>query len=206
LIAANSLVEGRARLNFLKGSAGSWRVEEGRETEFLIFTSSVQPPARSELAITVSPIRILSTGPLAGVKCTATLENLLALEEARSRGFDEAVMLNERGEIAATTAANIFWVQGDEIFTPSPATGCVAGVTRRMVCEIAAKWKLHVVEGGFPVQRLLDAREVFLTSTAREVAFVSGFDIKEYSRKQARVTKLISRQFQNLIAGDKINP
>jgi branched-chain amino acid aminotransferase len=201
LLAANSTRQGRARMTILKSNTGSWRVNPSsdRDAEVLIFTSAESPRQSKELAITISPYRLLSTGPFAGVKRTAMMENLLAHDEARSRGFAEAVMLNERGEIVSATAANLFWVQGDEIFTPSPAVGCVAGVTRRLVHEIASRWQLHVVEGGFPVQRLLDAREVFLTSTMREVAIVSSFDLKEYNPKEARISSLISREFQKLV-------
>lgn len=199
LIAANSVERGRARLTLLKGHAGPWQIEPGRESEFLIFTASETPRVRADLALTLSPYRVLSTSLLAGVKQTALLEKLFALEEARSRDFNEAVLLNERGEIVSATAANIFWVQGDEVFTPSLSTGCVAGITRHLIHEIAVRWKLHVVEGGFTVQRLLDAREVFLTSTAREVAIVSSFDAKQYSNRHARIAKLISREFQKAI-------
>src|SRR5437588_182940 len=205
LIVANSVEQGRARLTLLKGDAGSWRVEPGPTTEFLVFTSADVPRARSDLALTVSPYRVLSSALLAGVKQTAMLESVFALEEARSRDFNEAVMLNERGEIVSATAANIFWVQGDEVFTPSLSTGCVAGVTRHFVHEVATKWKLHLVEGGFPIQRLLDAREVFLTSTARDVTIVSSFDAKQYPNKQARIAKLISREFQKLIRNVNIS-
>jgi branched-chain amino acid aminotransferase len=204
LIEANSVEQGRARLTLVRGDAGAWQIERGREAELFMFTSPDAPRTRVDLAITQSPYRVLSTALLAGVKQTAMLENLLAFEEARSRGFNEAVLLNERGEIVSATAANIFWVQGDEIFTPSPATGCIAGVTRRIVRELATRWKLHVVEGSFPVQRLLDAREVFLTSTAREVSVVSSFDAKEYPARQARIAKLISREFQKLVRNAKI--
>lgn len=199
LISANSVENGRARLTLLRGDAGSWRTDPGPASEFLIFTSSEIPRAPSDLALTLSPYRILSTALLTGVKQTAMLENLFALEEARSRGFNEAVLLNERGEIVSAAAANIFWVQGDEIFTPSLATGCVAGVSRHFIRQLTTRWKLHLVEGSFPIQRLLDAREVFLTSTAREVTIVSSFDSKEYSIRQARIAKLISREFQKLV-------
>ncbi|HSE36823.1 MAG TPA: aminotransferase class IV [Blastocatellia bacterium] len=205
LIATNSVEQGRARLTLLRGDAGSWRIEPGRETEFLIFTSSDAPKTRADLTLTLSPYRVLSAASLAGVKQTAMLENLFALEEARSRGFNEAVLLNERGEIVSVAAANIFWVEGDEVFTPSLATGSVSGITRHFIHEITTRWNLHLVEGGFPVQRLLDAREVFLTSTSREVTIVSSFDAKQYSNKQARIAKLISREFQKLIHDDKLD-
>jgi branched-subunit amino acid aminotransferase/4-amino-4-deoxychorismate lyase len=199
LISANSVSQGRARLTLLKGDAGPWRIEPGRESELLIFTAAEAPRVRADLALTLSPYRVLSTSLLAGVKQTELLENLFALDEARARNFNEAVLLNERGEIVSATASNIFWVEGDEVFTPSLSTGCVAGVTRHVVHKAAVRWKLHVVEGGFTVQRLLDAREVFLTSTAREIAIVSSFDAKEYSNRQARIAKLLSREFQKVI-------
>jgi branched-subunit amino acid aminotransferase/4-amino-4-deoxychorismate lyase len=205
LIASNSVEQGRARLTLLKGNAGSWRTETGPEAELLMFTSSDVPRAQVDVALTQSPYRVLSTALLAGVKQTSMLENLFALEEARSRDFNEAVLLNERGEMVSASAANLFWVQGDEVFTPSLSTGCVAGVTRHFVHQIAKRWKLHVVEGGFPVQRLLDAREVFLTSTGREVTIVTSFDAKEYSNKQARIAKLIGREFQKLVRGVKMS-
>src|SRR5215831_7781737 len=169
LIVANSVKQGRARITLLKGETGSWRSAAAVDSDLLIFTSDETSTTRNDLTLTLSPYRLLSTALLAGVKQTAMLENLFALEEARSRNFNEAVLLNERGEIVSATAANIFWVIGDEIFTPSISTGCVSGITRHFIHELAVRWKLHLVEGSFPVQRLLDAREVFLASTSREV-------------------------------------
>jgi branched-subunit amino acid aminotransferase/4-amino-4-deoxychorismate lyase len=199
LISANRRQEGRARVTLLGNSVGFWRPEGDRDSDLLIFSAPEPPRSIGDLAITISPYRLLSTSVLAGVKQTAMLEHLIAFEEARSRGFGEAVMLNERGEIVSGTAANIFWVEADEIFTPSPSTGCVPGITRRIVHEIASKWNLHVVEGSFPVARLLAAREAFLTSTTREISIVRSFDAKEYSLKAARIARLLERQFRQLV-------
>ena len=204
LIAANKVEQGRVRITLLRGETGSWRSGTPNDSELLMFTSEEGSIVQHDLTLTLSPYRVLSTALLAGIKQTAMLENLFALEEARSRNFNEAVLLNERGEIVSATAANIFWVIGDEIFTPSISTGCVSGITRHFIHELAVRWKLHLVEGSFPVQRLLDAREVFLTSTAREVSIVSSFDAKQYNNKQAKISKLISREFQKLTRDAKI--
>lgn len=199
LVAANSTRNGRARITILKADAGAWKLDRDRDIEFLIFTASEQTRPQPKLAITISPYRVLSHGPLAGVKRTAMLENLLALDEARSRDFSEAVMFNERGEIVGATAANVFWTNSDELFTPSLATGCVAGITREFVLEIGRRLNLRISEGSFPVQRLLDADEVFLTSTARGIAPASSFDMRDFDQGAAWVTKLIDREFQKLI-------
>jgi 4-amino-4-deoxychorismate lyase len=164
----------------------------------LIFTTSDAARPPSPIALTVSPYRLLSSGPLTGIKRTAMIENLLAYDEARSRDFDEAVLLNERGEMVGATAANLFWAQGDELFTPSLATGAIPGITRRYVIELAARARLHVVEGSFTTQRLLDAREAFLTSTTREIAPVASYDVKQYNPREANITRVIQRRFREL--------
>lgn len=204
LVTANRANDARARITLLKGSAGAWRIGDSQESEFLIFTASEPRPVRRALAVTISPYRVLSHGPLAGVKRTAMVENVLALEEARSRGFAEAVMVNERGEIAGATAANIFWAEGSQLFTPSLATGCIPGITRALILEIAARLDLSVTEGSFPLQRLLDATEVFVTSTVRELALVSSFDIKEYDPNRAMLLRQLRNEFQKATRGVKI--
>jgi branched-chain amino acid aminotransferase len=205
LIHANGLVNGRIRLTILKGFAGSWRTQQERESEVLIFTASEQAQKMRDLNLTISPYRLLSSNPLAGVKRTAMLENLLAYEEARSRKFDEAVMLNERGEIVSATAGNIFWVEGIELCTPSLGTGCIAGITRAFVLEITKRINIHVVEASFPLPRLLDASEVFLTSTARGITPVKSYDFKTYDDRLANMTKNIVRQFKKLTPDAKMN-
>jgi branched-chain amino acid aminotransferase len=204
LIEANRIREGRARITVVKGDAGPWGGQE-RQAELLIFTSSERSRTGIEVAVTVSPYRMTSHGPLAGIKTTAMLENLLALEEARSRGFSEALMVNERGEIVGAAAANIFWAEGGELYTPSAGTGCIAGITRGFVVEIARRLRLPVIEGGFPLQRLFDAAEVFLTSTARGITSVSSFDLKRYEPEKSWMSKAIDREFQKLVRDARIN-
>ncbi len=199
LITANGVIDGRARITLLKSKASGWRKDLGRETDLLIFTATERKQSPRDAALTISPYRILSSSPLAGIKRTAMLEHLLAMEEARLRKFDEAVLLNERGEMVSATAGNLFWSDGNEVFTPSLATGCVAGVMRAFTCEILQRCKLNLIEGSFPVQRLLGAAEVFLTSTARGITRVSRYDIKEYDAKASGIHRLIRREMTKLV-------
>jgi branched-chain amino acid aminotransferase len=204
LIKANSLYNGRIRLTILKGVAGSWRTNLEREAELMIFTATEQSSTIREINLTISPYRLLSSNPLAGVKRTAMLENLLAFDEARSRNFDEAVMLNERGEIVSATAGNIFWVEDNELCTPSLGTGCIAGITRSFVIEIAKRINIHVVEGSFPLPRVLEASEVFITSTARGILRVKSYDFKTYDVGLTNMAKNIRNQFKKLTLDDKL--
>lgn len=119
------------------------------------------------------------------MKSTAYVEHLVALDEARGRGFDEAIMLNERGEVVEATAANLFWRRRDELFTPSLATGCLAGVMRRLVLDAAARIRLRVVEGGFHLTDVHEADELFLTNCGWGLAAAGEIDIHRYDPEKA---------------------
>ena len=63
----------------------------------------------------------------------------MALENAKAKGFDEAIRLNERGEVASACMANVFWIKDKKLFTPDLETGCLAGTTREFIIETAEK-------------------------------------------------------------------
>lgn len=190
LLAASGIDTGRARVTVLRASAGLWGEPGGRESDATILVASRPGGAREPAALTVSPYRLNTASPLAGVKATAYVEHLLALEEARSRSFDEAILLNERGEVVEATAANLFWARDGELFTPALATGCVAGVTRRFVLAAAARRRIRVTETGFPLSAVGEADEVFLTNSGWGLVPVKQFDIHAYAAPGPMATLL----------------
>ncbi len=105
------------------------------------------------------------SSPLARIKSTNRILYQLSLEEARRTGYDEAIILNGRGYIAECTRSNIFFVRGKIIYTPSIACGCLKGVTRDKVRELACKARYSVYEGSFVVGDLIESEEAFLTSS-----------------------------------------
>jgi branched-chain amino acid aminotransferase len=96
----------------------------------------------------------------------------LALEEARSEGFDDALLLDHRGLVAEATGANFFAVRSDAIVTP-PADSALDGITRRTILELAARRGLRALELHLRIADLEGASEAFLTGTAVEVLAVS---------------------------------
>jgi branched-chain amino acid aminotransferase len=181
IVRAENVIDGRARVTVVRSAAGVWQPAGGPPSDVMVVAASVAPHEAAPLALTVSPYRLLSGSPLAGVKSTAYVGQLLALDEARARGFDEALMLNERGEIAEATTANVFWLRDGELFTPSLATGCLSGVTRRIVLEAARARRTRVVEGGFALSELRSADEVFLTNSTRGVMPVGELDMHKFT-------------------------
>lgn len=185
LIEANNVAEGRARVMLLgRAARGAWALAGAREeaqTDLLIATADARPHPDETLALTVSPYRLNTHSPLAGVKSVSYLEHVLAWEEARARDFDETVVLNERGEVASAATANLFWVRHGTLHTPALSTGCVAGVVRSLVVELADELAVPHVEGVSELSALADANEIFLTSSSLGLRLVTVFDFHRYS-------------------------
>ena len=125
------------------------------------------------------------------------LDHVLSWEEAHSRDFDEAVMLNERGEIVSVTMANIFWVRNGTVHTPALSTGALAGVTRECVIKLAAEHYLPLIEGIYTMQDLTEAEEIFLTSAGLGVSVVSTFDFRTYAVAAGSVAAILREAFDN---------
>lgn len=185
IIGRNKVAEGRARLSLLaRRASGLWREPNDRgapSTDVLIMTGERRAISQQGLALTVSPYRLNTLSPLAGLKTSNYLDHILPWEEARARHFDEAVMLNERGEIVSATLANIFWTTDGTLHTPALACGALAGTTRSLVIELAAELAMPVVEGAYDISHLADADEIFLTSAGLGLAFCSVFDFRRYT-------------------------
>ncbi|MEO7970811.1 MAG: aminotransferase class IV [bacterium] len=199
LLTVNQVKDGRARVVLLARSGRDvWRAqkESTRKTDLLIMTSEAQKISRVGVSLAVSPYRCNTFSPLAGIKSLNYLDQMLAWEEAQAREFDEAVMLNERGEIVSATMANIFWVRAGTIHTPALSTGTLAGVTREAIIELAAKQFIPLIEGVYELADLTEAEEIFLTSASYGVAPVTTFDFRRYSILDGSVFRRLAAGFK----------
>jgi len=95
---------------------------------------------------------------------------LTRYETAHAQGFDEVILLNERGEVAECTSANIFIVDGDgRVWTPPLSCGGLGGVTRAVLLEEIGDPEIAIAEKPLLPPDLTSASEVFITSTTREL-------------------------------------
>jgi len=170
-IRITGFTDGRARITFSDESPSEiWSERSEKRTRLSIITA----PRRelpTEISLTVSPHRINTTSALVGIKSCNYLEHLMAYKEAKGRGFDEAIRVNERGEVASACMANIFWLKGERLYTPSLETGCLPGTTREFVLE-----NLDCEEIKAPIGEMEDANAIFLTSAGIWIVGVSRFD------------------------------
>ncbi len=172
LIRANKINEGCARIYFVNNSIGFWQSAEERPPVDLIIYSAGLPEHREVVRLALREHGRHAASPLAGVKTISWLNNVWSISEANKEGFDEVVMLNERGEVAECTSANIFALRDGKILTPPLSSGCLEGVTRGILLEIAPEAGLSVVQQSLQPEDLYSAEEVFISSTNRNLISV----------------------------------
>ncbi len=171
-IVEHQLSDGRARITFSdQRSSPLWSiVPPARETSLNVLVGQRRAVPQS-FRLTISPYTVNSRSPLAGIKSCNYLENVLILDEAKKRGFNEAVRVNENGHVTSAAMANVFWLKNGELYTPSLATGCLAGTTREYILE---NLDCREVEAGIGELQIADA--IFLTSAGLGVVEVAEFE------------------------------
>jgi len=148
--------------------------------------SSVEPRLWATAApaqVPAGPARLVTAGvrrnegsAASRLKTLAYLDNVLAREEARAAGADEALMLNNRGEPACAAAANLFWISGERLFTPALDCGVLAGIARSRVLAAARDAGIEAVEIRAGAEALAGAEGLFLTNSLIGVRSVSHLD------------------------------
>jgi len=172
VIRANKVTDGCARVYLVYNTVGFWQSDEKQPQVDLIIYSAPLPERREFVRLAMREHGRHSASPLAGVKSISWLNNVWAVSEAVKEGFDEVVMLNERGEVAECTSANIFAVKDGKVLTPPLNSGCLEGVTRGILMEIAPETGVPVVEQALRPEDLYSADEVFISSTNRNLISV----------------------------------
>ena len=133
---------------------------------------ALYPTEAYEKGLTVMTCATRRTNPGAlnpAVKSLNYLNNVMARIEANLAGADEALMLNDHGNVAECTADNVFIIKQGRIFTPPISAGALRGITRSVAFEIAAETGIKVTETDITRHDVFTADECFLTGTAAEV-------------------------------------
>lgn len=124
---------------------------------------------RGLMVVTVATRRMGPATLNPAIKSLNYLNNVLARIEANLANADEALMLNDAGNIAECTADNVFIIKRGQIMTPPITAGALRGITRSVVFDIAAELGIKISEPDLTRHDLYIADEAFLTGTAAEV-------------------------------------
>lgn len=199
LLAANHVREGAARVYMIYNTAGFWRSDEPFPPVDLILTTAALPSYREPARLVLREHGRHAASPLAGVKTTAWLNNVWNLYEAQQAGHDEVVLLNERGEVAECTAANIFCAREGRVLTPPLSSGCLEGVTRGILLEIGAQAGVPVEERTLRSEDLYSAEEVFLSSTNRNLLAVGEIAGHRIAKAPGPIAKRLDQAFDAFV-------
>jgi branched-chain amino acid aminotransferase len=154
--------------------------------------------------VTVSSIRKFDNTaiPAWGKACGQYINSVRAVQEAQRRGFDEALLLNSRGQIAEGSGENLFLVTNGEIVTNDVDASILMGVTRASILEIAGDLGIPKRVAPISVEDVLGADELFFTGTAVEVTAIREVDGHVISGgKPGPVTRRIQETFNQAVRG-----
>ena len=204
-IRQNGLREGYIRLIVTRGvgNLGLNPAQCKRPSIIIIATTiALYPKEVYESGLTVVTCATRRTGPAAlnpAVKSLNYLNNVMARIEANLAGADEALMLNDAGNVAECTADNIFIIKRGQIFTPPIAAGALRGITRAVVFDIAAELGIRITETDITRHDVFVADECFLSGTAAELIPVIKADGRMIGNgKPGSVTARMIGRFREL--------
>lgn len=195
VIRGNRVSEGCARIYLVQNNVGSWHSDEPHPAVDLIITTADMPSYREPARLTLREHGRHAASALCSVKTISWLDNAWAAAESVREGFDEVVLLNERGEVAECTSANIFAVKDGKVFTPPLNSGCLEGVTRSILFEIAPEAGVALVQQSLRPEDLYAADEVFISSTNRNVLSVGEIAGHRVATPSSSLTKRLNELF-----------
>jgi len=171
LAAKNGLEKAAIRLTLTAGAGqrGLRRSRDG-QVSVLLSASPLAPPAES-LALSVSDIRREPSSHAARHKTLSYIDNVAARVGAEKAGAGMALMLTSKGHLSGCDCANVFWVSGSKLFTPSLECAVLPGISRAHLIET-----MDVTQGQFELEAVLRAEHVFVTNALMGAVGVSGID------------------------------
>ncbi|ABK78329.1 branched-chain amino acid aminotransferase/4-amino-4-deoxychorismate lyase [Cenarchaeum symbiosum A] len=129
------------------------------------------------------------------------LNSIIATQEAKRGGFDEAILLDHRGDVSEAPGENIFVVKGGRLHTPPSSSSALDGITRDTVMRLAEDLGYSASARRISKERLLGADEVFLTGTAAEIVPVVRIGKKRIGRRPGPITEELMQEYQRTVAG-----
>jgi branched-chain amino acid aminotransferase len=183
--------DARVRLNVFRED-GSLLLPVQNKPVFIIESGILPEQNKIPLRLTIFKAETKSTGILSNMKTNNYLLNLLAIQNAKGNGYDDALILNNRGNICEASSSNLFMAQKGILFTPALSQGCVAGTKRRELLETLPTLGFQIEETIITKDMVFEMEEVFLTNAIGGISPVICIDHTYYSRElTAMVIRLL---------------
>lgn len=173
-------------LLYSEGGKGFWQRAEGFRWEVIVRELPSRP---SRVSLCISPYGRHSADPVARHKTISYLFNVIVRREACERGFDDGIVLNERGEVCEVSSANVIIVKGSRLLTPSRDCGLLYGTTLEYLSS-----RIEVVEERLTAEDLFSADGVFVINSimgAVRVESIEGKRIKVDTDAEADILRAL---------------
>lgn len=209
LIEANGAHNCTLRLDIVRNGGGMWAGPSTGRTSDVIALTADSKDWGDGVTLAYQRHARHAASEFAGAKVLSWAMNLTWMETAQGRGFDEVILLNERGEVAECTSANIFIAEGNQVWTPPLSSGCLPGITREVLLGEIRVPGIRIGEKVLMPTDLELADEVFITSTTRDLLPVVQIEEKKCGRaERARqsLTTAFSAFLQKYVASHKTTP
>jgi len=185
----------RVRLMIFKGEGGIW---EAPTSSFnWLLQCWPLPQSKPELNVNGLDIGVFegarkSCDIFSNIKSNNYLIYALAAQYAKTKQWNEAIVLNQHDRICDTTIANIFFIKKNMIHTPALSEGCVKGVMRSYLLDQFRQADIAFEEGAYTLNHLYDADEIFLTNAIQGIRWVKSLGERTYvSREVARIYHIL---------------
>ena len=128
------------------------------------------------------------------------LNSIIATQEAKRNGFDEAILLDHNGNVSEAPGENIFIVRDGQLLTPSLASSALEGITRDAIIKIAKDLDIDFIERDIARSELIISDEIFLTGTAAEIIPIISMDSKKIGNgKPGDITKKMMQEYTDIV-------
>ncbi len=202
LIEANQAWDSTLRIAIVRNQGGGFDAPNlDRDFDLIAFTKPLANWGKS-VRLGMVPQARHAANVFRGTKMLSWCFNLTWNEAAKQNHLDEVVLLNERGEVAELTSANIFVVRGDEILTPPLDSGCLPGITRALILEELDIPGYRTGEAVLTPADLETADEVFVTSSTRDtlpVAAIEGLTLRFVSADRCSARLAVQQRFDGYL-------
>ena len=134
------------------------------------------------------------------------LNSILATQDAKQRGFDEAILLDQSGNVSEAPGENLFLVKNNMLVTPPLSSSALDGITRKSIITLAKDMKLKVKVRKVSKKELKIADEIFLSGTAAEITPIIKIDRKKVGNgKVGNMTKLFMNTYSDIVMNNNEN-
>lgn len=196
VVTANGPAAGRLRTT-VTGGPGPLGSDRGAALPTVIIATSPATAWPDHTPVVTVPWPRNERSAVVGLKTVSYAENVVAIAHAHDRGAGEAIFANTRGRLCEGTGSNVFVGSGGRLLTPPLASGCLAGITRELVLEVAG-----AEEADLPLEALGGADEAFLTSSTRDVQPISHVDGRPLGSCPGPLTAAAGRLLAQLTASN----